>query len=457
MATTLGPRSRRATTRRSTSRGHRPAGDGARRSGADRSSHRRGERVLPAWPIDLLLFGFPLSWALGLAPFLPIALGGAMLVLLLQRRRWIVLPGVLPWFAFCAWVVIAALMLDSPLRLVGYAFRFGNMLAVGLALVYVLNARERLSATRIVGGLTAVWALVVVGGYLGLLLPEVRIDTPTAAVLPSVLTDNEYVVDLVRPPLAEVQRPWGAPEPFVRPSAPFPYANGWGAAVALFTPVAIAMTQLTRSRWVRVGVTVLGAAVAVPMLASLNRGMFLALGAAVAYVVIRLAFRRRYGAFLAAAAASVLGGAVMVWAGLLERIAERQSVSDTTSGRAGIYRETFQRTLDSPLVGYGTPLPAHEGSISIGTQGHVWMVMFSYGFVGLALFLLFLWGGTWRTRTAPGTPGLWLHACLVAASVAVAFYGLDTMQMLCVALSLGVLLRSIHGGGPTDLPVAAAT
>lgn len=413
--------------------------------------------MLPAWPLDLLLFGFPLSWVLGLAPFLPIVLAGVMLALLLQRRRWTVLPGVLPWFAFCAWIVLAATMLDSPLRLVGYSFRFANVLAVGIALLYVCNARERVSARRVLGGLTVVWFMVVLGGYLGLLFPEVRIETPTASVLPGVLTDNDYVVDLVRPPLAEVQRPWGAPEPFVRPSAPFPYANGWGAAVALFTPVAVALALLTQSRTVRAAVVLGVGALAIPALASLNRGMFLGLLAGVASVVVRLAFRGRYLAFVVSGAMATLGGAVLIQAGLLTRIAERQLVSDTTSGRAGIYRETFQRTLDSPLLGHGSPLPAYEGTISIGTQGHVWMVMFSYGFVGLALFLLFLVGGTWRTRSAPGTVGLWLHGCLVAACVTIAFYGLDTMQMLCVALVLGLLLRAIHDPGPTDLPAATAS
>ncbi len=439
MATALGPRSRPRSTRR-----------------LDPGPRYRPERALPAWPIDLLLFGFPLSWVLGLAPFLPMGTAAAMLVLLLQRRRWVVLPGVLPWFAFCAWVVIAGLMLDSPLRLVGYGFRFGNLLTVGIALVYVINAREHLSARRVAGGLVVVWAATVIGGYLGILFPDVRIETITARVLPGVLTDNEYVTDLVRPPLAEVQQPWGAPEPFVRPSAPFPYANSWGAAVALLTPVAIAMTQLTRSRRVRGVIIVLGVALPVPALATLNRGMFIALGAGVAYVIIRLAFRRRYGALLAATVGSVAGTAVLLWAGLFERIAARQAVSDTTTGRAGIYRETLQRTLESPLVGYGAPRPAFEGSISIGTQGHVWMVMFSYGFVGLALFLLFLWGGLWRTRAAPGTTGLWLHASVVSASVAIAFYGLDTMQMLTVTLSLALLLRAVHAPGSTDLPAQSA-
>jgi polysaccharide biosynthesis protein PslJ len=449
VATSLGPRTwrRPATARQVTRR----AGSGDRRTPAGAT------RVLPSWPVDLLLFGFPLSWVLGLAPFLPVALAAVMLVLLLQQRRWVVLPGVLPWFAFCAWIVVSAVMLDSPLRLIGYGFRFANVLAVGIALVYVLNAPERLSARRVMGGLVAVWATVVVGGYLGLLFPEVRIETPTAVLLPGVLTSNEYVADLVRPPLAEVQRPWGAPEPFVRPSAPFPYANGWGAAVALFTPVAVALAVLSRSRALRAAIVLGGVALAVPAIASLNRGMFLALGVGVTYVVVRFAARGHFVAFLTSSFLALIGGAGLVQAGLLTRIAERQAVSDTTSGRAGIYRETLQRTLDSPLIGYGSPLPAYEGTISIGTQGHVWMVMFSYGFVGLALFLLFVLGGTWRSRAAPGTAGLWLHSCLVTACVAIAFYGLDTMQMLCIALVLALLLRAIYAPGPTDLPAATAS
>ena len=83
--------------------------------------------------------------------------------------------------------------------------------------------------------------------------------------------------------------------------------------------------------------------------------------------------------------------------------------------------------------------------ISVGTQGYVWMLMFSYGFVGLALFLAFLWGSTLRTWRSPGDVDLVLHSVLVVASVIIVVYGLDIMQLLTIMLVAAVLLRRRYG------------
>jgi hypothetical protein len=400
-----------------------------------------GDGVLPAWPLGLLLWGYPVFWFLGLAPFALMGVGLIMIALLAVRRRTVVVPGVLPWFAFVAWVAVAALMLDSPMRLIGYGFRFANLVAVGVVLLYVVAARERLTTRRALAGLIALWLTVVAGGYLALIAPEVRLTTPVGMLLPGALTSNEYVHDLMFPVFAEVQEPWGAPEPFNRPAAPFPYANSWGAAMVLLTPIAVAMMAHTRSWRVKALILVGLAASAVPAVASSNRGMFLGLGLGIVYVAVRLAGRGRVGPFLAVVAGGGAVAAALVSAGLLDAIATRQEHSDTTSGRASLYSETFIRTMDSPFLGWGAPRPSLVHDISVGTQGHIWMLMFSYGFVGLGLFVWFLWGATVRTWPAPGTHRLWMHATLVAASVIIFYYGLDNMQMVVVAVVAGLLLR----------------
>jgi hypothetical protein len=327
------------------------------------------------------------------------------------------------------------------LRLIGYGQRVANLAAIAVIVLYAANAPERLPRARITAALAALWVMVVVGGYLGTLWPDVRLTTPTGLVLPGALTSNSYVKDLVFPPLAEVQQPWGAPEPYNRPSAPFPYANGWGSAMALLTPVAVAQLLITRSTRVRAFLGVTLALASVPALASLNRGMFLALALAVLYVAVRLLLRGRVLPMITVASGAAVAAVGFTAAGLLDGITSRTQYSDTNQGRAAIYEETFTRTLHSPFVGYGGPRPSEVLDVSAGTQGHLWQVMFSYGFVGLALFLWFLWGATWRTRSPAGTPGLWLHACLVVACMSIFYYGLDTMQMLAITLVAVVLLR----------------
>src|SRR5690606_31231392 len=90
-------------------------------------------------------------------------------------------------------------------------------------------------------------------------------------------------------------------------------------------------------------------------------------------------------------ALGVATGAVVVWLGVGSRLEDRTTTSSSTEDRASLYRETFDRTLDSPLFGYGAPRPSvTEGLPSAGTQGHIWMVMFSHGLPALAVFLLAL-------------------------------------------------------------------
>ena len=108
--------------------------------------------------------------------------------------------------------------------------------------------------------------------------------------------------------------------------------------------------------------------------------------------------------------------------------------------------------MENPLLGYGAPRPSSVHDLSVGTQGYVWTVMFSHGFVGLALFLLFIWGTTLHTWRAPTDVQLVLHSVLVVASLAILIYGLDIMQMLSLVLVAAVLLRRRYGLDEDDGP-----
>lgn len=423
----------------------------AARSADGREAAQREPRPLPSWPVDGLLWGFPVWWLMGLTPFVVVIFAAVMAALLVVRGRVSLLRGTGPWYGYVLWVGPCALALDSASRFIGFGQRWANLLATAVVILYASNARERLSSRRIVAGLAFLWVVVVVGGYLGVLWPATRLTTPVGLLLPGAITSNSYVQDLVFPPFAEVQQPWGAPEPYNRPSAPFPYANGWGSAMALLTPVAVAAVLLTRSRRVRTALVVVMVAASVPMLASLNRGMFLALALALVYVMSRLLLRGRVVQFVVLVLAGAAALGAFAASGLFAGISSRTTYSSTNDGRLAIYTETFTRTLDSPVIGYGAPRPSEILDISAGTQGHFWQVMFSYGFVGLALFLWFLWGVTIRTAAAPTTADLWLHATLVVASMTIFYYGLDTMQMLAIALVAVVLLRG-PAAGPAVRP-----
>lgn len=398
-------------------------------------------QMLPAWPVVAMIAGFPLWWVLGLVVIAPVVLATIMVGLMVIRRDIAIVPGIPAFCVFVLWVVPCAVMIDAFPRLLGYTYRFSVLVVVAITLVYVVNAGRSLPRRTLVNALLVVWVTTIVGGYLAVLFPEVRLSTPVGLLLPETIASNEYVRDLYFPPFAEIQTPWGAPEPFVRPAAPFPYANSWGVAMLLLSPVAIAGFSLARTWLLRSAIILAAAAMIVPAMATSNRGMFAAMGLAVMYIVVRQAARDRAGMPVTVGLFGIAAVVTAIAYDLPGRIAERQLYSRTTESRFQLYAETFQRTLESPILGFGAPRPADTGSISVGTQGYIWMLMFSFGFVGLALFLWFLVSTVVRTWHAEGDAGVPLHAVLVCALGVIGFYGLDIMQLLTIVVVAGILLR----------------
>ena len=395
---------------------------------------------LPSWPVLAYAWGLPVWWATGLGSFISIILAVPMVAFLVLRGNLRIVPGMWPLIAFVVWTIPCALMLDSSNRLIGYALQFLQDASVVVLFAYVVNAATTLTARRLLDGLTAIWVFVIIGGYLGMLWPETVLTTTVGQLLPGSLRENDYVRDLVFPGFAEIQLPYGAEEPFVRPSAPYAYTNGWGAAIALLTPIVIG-AALERRSWKANGLTTLGLAASLPpAIATSNRGLFVGLAAALLYMLVRLVARRRWQPAIAIASLAGVAVVVLAASGLFAIITERQDAADTTAGRGDLYLETFERTLTSPLLGFGAPRPSYTSEISVGTQGLVWNLMFSYGFVGLVLFLWFLAGAVIRTWRAPTHAELWLHTSLVVACVLGIFYGLDR-HLITICIVLAVLLR----------------
>jgi hypothetical protein len=404
--------------------------------------------TLPAWPLHLMIGAFPLWWAFGLTAFTGIGFAAVMVVLLLLRRRTALVPGVLPWFAFALWAIACAVQLTGMLELVGYLQRLGDILALGVAVLYYLNARERIRAVDAMGSLVVLWVSVIILGVLATRFPDVRLSSPISYLLPPNITSNDLVHQLVYPRLAEVQQPWGATEAYNRPAAPFPYANSWGAAYAILTPVVLGFLATRPARWIRRSLVVLLVVSVYPAVQTSNRGMFLAIGIAVAYAAIRLAFRGRVLALGGVIVGGALAAAFLVYSGALAGILGRQAVSDSTGTRASLYLETFEATLRSPFLGWGAPDENATIGYALGTQGQAWTIMYSFGFVGLALFFLFLIGAALRTWSAPTTAHLWLHASLVMVIPTVWFYGLGSVQLIAVGLIAAILLRSRYSQEP---------
>jgi hypothetical protein len=394
--------------------------------------------------VYLLFAAFPAWWALGFSAFAVPLCAIPMLILLNRRGRVVIPPAFTLWILFVLWTIVSAVQLDFN-KLIGYVVRFGNIAGCGVLFVYLFNARRSLPTRRVLVVLSALLAFVVFGGYLGVLMPHGSLSTVAERLLPASIQNNEFAHSLVHPAFAEVQQPYGSPRVFYRPSAPFAYTNSWGCNVALLVPLAFAtISRLGASRG-RVAVTLVLLAGIVPALSSLNRGMYIGFGVAVLYVALRLALRGRLlplGGLLGLAGA--LYGVALA-TGFVARLDQRLQYSATNTGRQEIYQESFQGALQSPLFGQGAPRASETVDVSIGTQGQIWTLMYSYGFIALGLFVAWFLCAWWAGRRAAAPGDLWISACLVVAIVSFTYYGYDGLQ-LAVAMSAAALATRMRVG-----------
>jgi O-antigen ligase len=398
-------------------------------------------RELPRWPLTIVFIGVPLWWVTGIGDFiLPIA-AALMLAHLVRRGRVEVPRGFGLWLLFLLWMLFSVIEIDSGGRLLGFVYRAAIYGAVTIILLYVYNGRRLLTGSYLAGMLTGYWLLVVFGGYLGVLVPLFSITTPLAQVLPSALLENELVREMAFRRVTQFN-----PDSFLaldaRPSAPFLYTNGWGNAYSLLMPVVIAYLGMVRGRrrfwWILAAVPLSF----VPAFLTLNRGMFIGLGLALAYGVIRLALRGRVRAVAALVGILAVVAAVFVALPAQERLSERLDVSATTQTRYGLYQEAVERTLESPLFGYGAPRPSESpGSPSVGTQGQVWTVLFSHGFPGLFFYLAWLVWAFVRTCRHPSALGLAFNTVLLLTIVEGVYYGVLTTGLPIAMIAAGYALR----------------
>lgn len=404
-----------------------------------------GQAVLPAWPLLAVLYGLPVFWVVGLTPFFSFGIAMIMLALLIARGGVQLIPGLLPWFGFLLWVVTSGVQLTGVLQGVGFLQRLADLSAVGIFMIYYANARERLTVAEILNGMIAVWFTIVGLGVLAVMFPDFQFTTPVGALLPGSISGNDVVHDLLFPKLAEVQLPWGAAEPFNRPAAPFPYTNSWGMAYVLLLPIAIlVMVRAKRWRARIILVASIGLSL-IPAVETSNRGMYVGLAIVWTIVVMRLVIRGRWVG--AGSLVVIVGSAAAVFAPrVVTMITERQSVSDTTGGRASVYEATWQSVSQSPLLGWATPRGDSTTGIALGTQGYAWTLLYSYGIVGFALFVIFLASVIIRTFRVRGDTALVLNSLVLTCLGTIWYYGLGTTQLTIVGLCAVVLLRSHRNG-----------
>lgn len=407
-------------------------------------------RALPRWPLTILLAAFPLWWVMGLGTLIWPLLSVVMVHYLVRRGDIRVPRGFGIWLLFLLWVVLSVVGLDSATRLIGFTYRLAMYGACTIIFIYVYNLSAKKLTDYILGVITLFFAAVVAGGYLGLALPTLTIKTPLSYVLPGFLLSNDLVREIAIVGTTQFNPDaWAYRDP--RPSAPFLYTNNWGNAYSILLP--LVASYLIRCRGTRRFWPVLLLIIASfpPAFLTLNRGMFLGLGIAalvMAWRYLRIGDPR--GLF-----AVILGSVVAVGAFIVlpisERLDTRLESSGTNESRLTVYTETIMRTAQSPFLGFGAPRPAEAvGVPHAGTQGQVWMVLFSHGYVALFLFLLWFVFLVTRTRTRGDLPGITCHAVLVVTLVEVFYYGILVHGLALVMIVAGLALHPSERGSTND-------
>jgi hypothetical protein len=275
------------------------------------------------------------------------------------------------------------------------------------------NLTERELPRRRLAWLLGLVALyVVAGGLLGVFFKHLHFTAPLAAIVPQRLQANNLVLHVqLHPAASQLQSVLGTAG---RPSAPFAYTNEWGNCLALLLPWLIARWWFQGSRRQRMIALAAVVLAIVPIIYSLDRGLWLGLIVIVGYLGFRLAAQGRLAVLGGLVTALVLAAIVIAVTPLQGMISQRLANGASDASRGSLAVAAMVDAAASPLVGYGDTRH-QQGSVqslsvgrsakcptcgerTIGGNGQLWLLLISDGFLGAGLYVGFFLYGFWRYR-----------------------------------------------------------
>jgi O-Antigen ligase len=391
----------------------------------------------PAWPIVALLVGWPLWWSLGVGDYLPIVLAVPMIRRMyywrVNRERTIRLPpGFRIWSLFLIVTLfsVSTISLTAPdsvpsptgTRIISWALRTGVYYAVTVLLVYAGNlTEEELPRRRLAWLLGLVGIYTAAGGVLGVLDPHFQFTSPLAYLLPrSLQNGNGLLAMMLHPGFSQVQNILGYA--VGRPRAPFDYTNMWGNSLAILLPWLMVAWWSYGSRKERRNLLIVAGIALVPVVYSLDRGLWVGIGISILYVALRFAARGRLGLLAGLCAVLAVVAVVVLASPLQTLISDRLSHGKSNAVRSSLSGLAVDIARSSPVIGYGDT--RHEqgstnsiavgktakchscGSRDIGGNGQLWMLLITSGFLGAGLYCSFFLYGIWRYWRDPTPYGL---------------------------------------------------
>ncbi|OLB64153.1 MAG: hypothetical protein AUI10_12290 [Actinobacteria bacterium 13_2_20CM_2_72_6] len=436
------------------------------------------------WPLTGILLLYPLWWALGLGVLVfPLAALPMAVILVRQRRagrRLAVPPGFALWLLFLAVVVVSVGALgEDPAgtvpgtaasRLIPVAFRLVEYGALTVVLLYAGNLTEaELPRRRLVRLLGWLFVVTVAGGLLGVFAGRFQFASPLELLLPHHLRSNGFVQSLVHPAAAQLMDVLGHESP--RPAAPWGYTNTWGndfcLLVGWFAVAAAGVATGRRQRALALGVL---AVALVPVVYSLNRGLWIGLAVMAVAVALRLAVRGRFWAIGAVVLAAAVLVGTLAATPLGTVVTQRLDHGKSNGVRGYLTEKAVSGALDSPVLGYGstrTTLGGRQsiavgespdcprcGNFTIGGNGQLWQLLYAHGLAGTVCYLAFFGYGLWRFRRDATPIGLAGGAALVSSFVAMFWYNALVTPLAFTMLGYALLWRNATAAGAARRGVA---
>ena len=391
----------------------------------------------PAWPIVALCAGWPVWWFLGIGDYFPI-----LLAIPVIRRMWLwrvrgertirLPPGFKIWacFLIVTFAGVSVLSLTAPQtvaspvgnRIVSWALRTGIYLGITVLLVYAGNLTEKeLPRRRLAFLLGLVGIYAAVGGFIGVLAPHLQFTSPLAYVIPKgIQASNGQLQMMLHPGFTQVQNILGYD--VGRSRAPFDYTNMWGNCLAILLPWLIVAWWCYGNRRERRNTLIVLAIALVPVVYSLDRGLWVGIGISIAYLAVRFAAKGKLAMLAGLCGVLALVAIVVVASPLQDLISQRLAHGKSNAVRTSLSGIAVDDAVSSPLIGYGDTrhqqgstnsivvgktLKCHScGSRDIGGNGQFWMMLISSGFLGAGLYIAFFLYGIWRYWPDPTPYGL---------------------------------------------------
>jgi hypothetical protein len=431
--------------------------------------------VLPAWPLVALLAAYPLWWALGLGVLIFPIMAAPMVALLIRGRaagRPVRLPPGFAWWALFLFVVvfsIAALGADphgtvaetAGARLVAVLFRVIMYLALTVLLVYVGNLTEReLPRRRLVRLLGWLFVVTVAGGLLGMVAGSFAFTSPVELLLPAGVRNKGFVQSLVHPYAAQIMDLVGGASP--RPAAPWGYTNTWGNNFCLLVGWFVVAVWANPSGRARLRVRLLALAClavsVLPVVYSLNRGLWIGLGLVAGYVALRYALAGRVWVIVLLVLAGV-GLVVALLASPLGGVVGARLDNGKSNGvRSFLIERALSGVAESPVIGFGSTrntvggrnsIAVGEsstcercGNFTVGGNGQLWQVLYAHGLVGTLAYLGFFGYGLWRFRRDRSPIAVAASACIVTSFAAMLWYNALVTPLAFMLLAYALLWRN---------------